>query len=278
MQPMVGFVMSTSPILIGLAGGSGSGKTHLAKQIQLMAGEEYVSVLSMDQYFKSDASGDPRSVNFDHPSHLDLDLMIEYIGALRNGEPVRVPSYDFRTMRQTREAWVIEPITVVVVEGLFVLAEPIVGLLDFTCFLDVADDQRLLGRILRDSAERDSTIEHIVDRYQRFVRPSYSVFVAPTRQNADVVVDFTYRRALFTRLLVHIVQDYSRGYLDLGALSKELRAETYSLGYRSDQSIMPASVDIRRLGLAYPDAMLPTAASRDPDGAMDLYISADPEA
>jgi len=270
-------ILANPPILIGLAGGSGSGKTYLAKQIQHMVGESAVSVLSMDQYFKTEVSGDPGSVNFDHPSHLDIDLMIDHLSALKRGETPRVPTYDFRTMRQTRDAVELSPKTVVVVEGLFVLANPIVDLLHFTCFLDVAEDQRLLGRILRDTAERGSSIDRIVDRYQRFVRPSYAVFVAPTRQNADIVVDFTYRRALFARLLVHIVQDYDRGYLDLNSLASELRAESYSLGYRPEEVIMPATVDIRRLAQAYPEASYPEAAPPDPNLAMKLFLSAQSE-
>ena len=194
------------PVLIGIAGGSGSGKTYLAERAATDVGSDRVAVLSMDRYFRSEGPGsDPNLVNFDHPGHLDIDLMIRHLRSLRRGKAVWLPSYDFVTRKQAARADRMEPKPVIIVEGLFLLAEPVVSLMDLTCFLHVEPDQRLLGRILRDTHERNATVEEIVDRYQRFVRPSYQVFVEPTAQNADILVDFTYRRAFFAELLVHII-------------------------------------------------------------------------
>jgi uridine kinase len=160
-------------------------------------------------------------------------------------------------MTQSPAALVVEPLPVILVEGLFVLAEPFASLLDMAFFLDVADDQRLLGRILRDVIERDAAIEEIVDRYQRFVRPSYQVFVEPTKYNANVVVDFTYRRALFGALLTHIVRDYVAGVLDLGDFLRHIGPERFGLGFDVNESFMPVSVDIRELAKAYPESVRP---------------------
>ncbi len=214
----------------------------------------------MDQYFRSTTDCDSKNLNFDHPNHIDLALLGIHLSELRAGRAIKAPTYDFVRRQQVLDVIEIQPRPVIIVEGLFVLSTPVLDCLDMTCFLDVADDQRLLGRILRDLKERADSIEQIVDRYQRFVRPSYHVFVAPSRQNADVVVDFTYRRALFTRLLAHIVQDYAHGTVDLVTLLKELKGESYTLGYRADESIMPIGIDIRRLAEAYPEYAFPGAS------------------
>lgn len=242
-----------APILIGIAGGSGCGKTYLAREVQREAGSEKIPVISMDQYFRSDQGLEARdNINFDHPGHLDFRLLIRHLRALKSGRPIKAPSYDFESMRQTPEAVLIEPRPVILVEGLFVLAEPAVELFDLTCFLDVDPDERLLGRIVRDLRERGTTIEEILDRYQRFVRPSYYVFVAPTAQNAQVVVNFTFRRAFFSQLLIHVVRDYVQGGFDLGKLVKDVKGEDFHLGFRPDAGSMPFSTDIFRLARAYP--------------------------
>lgn len=250
------------PVLIGLAGGSGCGKTYLARQIRERSRPGDVSLLSMDQYFRTESRCDAANVNFDHPAHLDLELLIGHLQLLRSGKPARVPAYDFRTMRQTAEAATVEPAPVIVIEGLFVLAKPVVDLLDLTCFLDVADDQRLLGRILRDVEERDATVEHIVDRYQRFIRPSYNVFVAPTKQNAHIVVDFTYRRELFKEMLVEFVNDYVGGRIEISDYLARLNRESYRIGFRAEESVMPLSIDIRELA----KAMARAVPTPPPDG------------
>ncbi len=244
------------PFILGIAGGSGCGKTYLARTIAESVGREHVQVLSMDQYFRSN-HGDERAVdiNFDHPAHLDFELMVDHIKALRKGKPVTAPLYDFREMARQKKAMAVEATPILIVEGLFVLAKPMAELFDVTCFLDVDDDQRLLGRIMRDVPERGSTIEEIIDRYQRFVRPSYQVFVAPTKQNADVVVDFTYRRILFTKLLGLLLAETIRTGFDLKALVKEMRVECHHLGFTPTGGEMPVSVDILKLAKDYPESL-----------------------
>lgn len=247
--------MVKRPFMLGIAGGSGSGKTHLARQVVRDLGEANASLLSMDQYFRSPEPGmDPRDINFDHPAHLDFDQMCRDLETLRAGERAVSPSYDFRTMCRTGESLPIEPTSVVVVEGLFVLAKPMVDMLDVTVFLDVDADQRLLGRILRDTRERGSNIIDLVDRYQRFVRPSYDVFVAPTRQNADIVVDFTYRRELFDSMLILLLRSFVEGRLEMTAFVQALRAEGSHFGFTPRNGSMPATIDIRKLAQAYPES------------------------
>jgi uridine kinase len=260
------------PLLIGVAGGSGSGKSYFAREVRAHVGLESVSVVSMDQYFVTEDHGSRRDVNFDHPSHLDIDLMISHLRHLRKGHAVDAPAYDFRSMKRLDKGFHVEPRPIVIVEGLFVLAHPIVDHLDLTCFLDVEQDQRLLGRILRDVEERDATIEEIVDRYQRFVRPSYHVFVAPSMQNADIVVDFTYRRHFFMHLLSTWLSSYISGEIRSEDLIGHIRSETYALGYRPQESYMPMAVDIRQLAKAYPQNAYPAAAPAEPQGEPRLFL------
>ncbi len=255
------------PILLGIAGGSGCGKTYLSKKIRDEVGREFVSVLSMDQYFVTRTSDEvnPNHINFDHPAHLDFEIMIKHIETLKQGKEILAPSYDFRTMIQKQASIKIKPTPIILVEGLFILAEPVVHLMDLTVFLNVDPDQRLLGRILRDLAERESKIENIVDRYQRFVRPSYHVFVAPTKQNADVIVDFTYRRAFFTQLLIHLVQQFSVGVLDVEKFMRTVRDETYQVRIRPEEGAMPLAVNILELAKAYPNTICPPVFEYEPE-------------
>lgn len=259
------------PILIGIAGGSGSGKTHLARQIRESM-PEHVATLCMDQYFRTEATGDPANINFDHPAHLELDLMLEHLEQLRAGTPVLAPAYDFHGMNQTRDAIEIAAKPILLVDGLFVLAEPFAAMMDMTVFLDVADDQRLLGRILRDSQERGATIPQIVDRYQRFVRPSYAIFVEPTKQNADIVVDFTYRRSFLSVLLRHIVQDYVAGTLNLREIAADARRDSYRLGYHAQDPVMPRSLDIRELARTFPETAVPAGVPTAPESQPRLFL------
>jgi uridine kinase len=254
----------TRPLILGIAGGSGCGKTYLAREIRETAGSENVAVLGMDQYFRDEGvtQGDAHRLNFDHPAHLDFDLLISDLQAIRNGDEVWTPAYDFESMTRTDRAVRIKPSRVVIFEGLFVLAEPLAGYCDLTCFLDVASDERLLGRILRDTRERGMNIEQVVDRYQRFVRPSYQVFVEPTKQNADIVVDFTYRRSLLTRMFCHLITDSIANVLDMNAFVANLRRESFAVGANFEAGFMPMTTDIIALSKAIPESIFPIDAGR----------------
>lgn len=243
------------PVLIGIAGGSGSGKTWLARRVCQLVGPG-VGLIETDQYFRTELSGDVRHVNFDHPSHIDIGQLVSDLGQVRAGLPVLLPRYDFLDRSQTPRADELGTCRVVLVEGLFVLSAPIVDLIDFSCFLDVENDQRLLGRLLRDLHHRRATVAETIDRYQRFVRPSYDIFVAPTKHNADVVIDFTFRRAYFTELLANMVGDVVERGLDVEAFLAAVHGDTYRLGYRLDEPVMPPTIDIRDLARVYPERTL----------------------
>jgi uridine kinase len=253
------------PLVIGLAGGSGCGKTHLAQELAEQIGEDNVLILSMDQYFCStdDPNADTSVINFDHPKHLDIQLLIKHVRLLCEGKNIYAPGYDFKNMTRI---WATDPTKskpIIILEGLFVLAQPVVGICDVACFLDVAADERLLGRILRDTRERGVTTEQVIDRYQRFVRPSYEIFVRPTKQNADMVVEFTYRRTLFTNMFAHLLKDYLAKSLSVEELVGTLRGTAYLPGVDRNEAYMPVTTDIELLGQAYPEKVTPVDTRRN---------------
>jgi uridine kinase len=236
----------------------------MAKEIAQAVGEENVLVLSMDQYFCStdDPRVDTTNINFDHPRHLDFALLVNHIQHLLEGKPVFVPGYDFLHMTRL---WATEPTSpkpIIIIEGLFVLAQPVVQMCDLACFLDVAADERLLGRITRDTDERGVTTEQVIDRYQRFVRPSYEIFVQPTKQNADVVVDFTFRRSLFTQFFTHLMKDFLACQVKTEEFVASLKRDTFIPGIDRSQSYMPLTTDILVLSKAYPESVTPTETIR----------------
>lgn len=248
-----------APVVLGIAGGSGCGKTYLARRLQSQIGADKVAVLGMDQYFRSLSAAErgigPRDINFDHPSHIDMPLLVEHLRALRAGQGVRAPSYDFREQLQRPAEIPVGPAPVVVVEGLFVLNAPVVDLLDLRVFLDVDADQRLIGRLLRDLDEREGDVRWNIDRYQRFVRPSHERFVEPARMRADVVVDFTHRRIFFQEQLTALVRDYVAGRFDMLALLRSVR----------DESVVPAR-----------DEPVPSIAPTAPGSPPTLFVGDNP--
>ncbi len=252
------------PIVIGIAGGSGSGKTYLANELARQIGEENVLVISMDRYFASldDPRIDPYEVNFDHPGHLDLQLLITHLRKFKEGKNVFLPSYDFNNMTRMWATNPQQPKPIIIVEGLFVLGFPIRQSIDFAYFLDVEADERLLGRIMRDIQERNASVNQVIDRYQRFVRPSYEVFVKPTRQNADLVIDFTFRRSMLTQLIANTLRDFLNSKMTTDEFVQSIRHDRFMPGVAGNASFMPMSLDLELLARTYPEKTMPIDSSR----------------
>jgi uridine kinase len=173
--------------IIGIAGGSASGKTTLARALAETVG---AALVAHDRYYHSASA----ATNFDHPEALDTARLIEDLRALRQGRAVRLPIYDFsRHARADEEHWeLVEPCRTVVVEGILVLAvDALREHLDATVFVEAPDDLRLLRRVRRDLSERGRTAEQVFDQYLATVRPMHERFVVPSRQHAHHVVDGT---------------------------------------------------------------------------------------
>ena len=179
-------------MVLGVAGGTGSGKTSVAESILAAVGRERLAFLSQDSYYRDVVWENPAQLhahNFDHPAAIDAPLMVTHLRALRRGEAVEVPVYDFVRHRRRAETARVEPRPVVLVEGILLFVEPAVrGLLDFKIFVDTDSDVRLIRRLKRDLAERGRTVENVLHQYLSTVRPMHLEFVEPSKRWADVIV------------------------------------------------------------------------------------------
>ncbi|MFN8388239.1 MAG: uridine kinase, partial [Anaerolineales bacterium] len=180
------------PLVIGIAGGSGSGKTTVAQTILSRVGRERIAFLQHDSYYK-DLSGLPpvqrAEINFDHPDSLESDLLIQHIASLRDGRPVQVPIYDFATDRRTGKTFTVEPCRVILVEGILIFVEPeLRKMFDVKIFVDTDADLRFIRRLERDITERGRTTESVIKQYQSTVRPMHLEFVEPSKRYADVII------------------------------------------------------------------------------------------
>jgi len=182
-----------TPLVIGIAGGTGSGKSTIARNIakELPAGA--MVIIDFDSYYRdrSDLTFEERSkLNFDHPESLETELLIQHIKDLRAGIPVQVPSYDFKTHSRVKVAQEFtNPTPIIVVEGILVFVEPALrALLDMKIFVDTDADVRVFRRIRRDIEERGRTFQSIRDQYYQTVRPMHLQFVEPSKRWADIIV------------------------------------------------------------------------------------------
>jgi uridine kinase len=180
------------PLVIGIAGGSGSGKTTVAQVILQRVGPDRIAYLQHDSYYK-DLSGLPPAqrdeVNFDHPNSLETELLIQHIASLRDGKPVEVPIYDFSTDSRTSRTFTIEPRRVIIVEGILIFTEAkLREMFDVKIFVDTDSDLRFIRRLERDIKERGRTTESVIEQYQHTVRPMHLEFVEPSKRYADVII------------------------------------------------------------------------------------------
>jgi uridine kinase len=186
--------MSTraTPLVIGIAGGSGSGKTTVAQEILNRVGPERIAYLPHDAYYK-DLSGLPpvqrAEVNFDHPNSLDNDLLMSHVEQLKAHKPAKLPVYDFSTHSRTSQSLLIAPRNVIIVEGILIFAEPeLRRLFDVKIFVDTDSDLRFIRRLQRDISERGRTTESVIHQYLKTVRPMHLEFVEPSKRYADIII------------------------------------------------------------------------------------------
>ena len=184
--------MSSTPIVFGVAGGTASGKTTVARQILDRVGARHIAYLPHDAYYR-DLSHLPMEQraqqNVDHPDALESDLLARHIRELRQGRPVPLPVYDFATYTRLPETVTVEPASVILVDGILIFAEPeLRGLMDIKVFVDTDADIRLIRRIQRDTRERGRTLSSVVFQYLDTVRPMDLEFVQPSRRYADVIL------------------------------------------------------------------------------------------
>lgn len=179
-------------MIIGICGGTGSGKTTIARKIVEAVGAPNVVLVEQDSYYRNlaDMPLDERhQANFDHPDSIDSDMLVNHLRRLKQNLTVEMPLYDFKTHTRSDRIEIIEPRPVVIVEGILIFAEPrVLDLLDVRVFVDTPDDIRFIRRLQRDIAERGRTTESVIQQYFRSVRPMHVEFVEPSKRNADVII------------------------------------------------------------------------------------------
>jgi len=180
------------PIIIGIAGGTGSGKTTVANVILDAVGRHRIAYLPHDAYYRDLTDLPPvqkAEVNFDHPNSLETELMIEHVKELKGGKAVDLPIYDFSTHSRTDKTIHVEPQRVIIVEGILIFAEKkLRELFDMKLFVDTDPDIRFIRRLQRDIAERGRTMSTVINQYLGTVRPMHLEFVDPSKRYADVII------------------------------------------------------------------------------------------
>ena len=184
--------MRKKPVLIGIAGGSGSGKTTVTRSIVNHFGEDSIVLIEQDSYYKdqSDKPFEERlKTNYDHPFAFDNDYLIEHLQQLLNYEPIDIPVYDYTVHTRSEEVIHIEPKDVIILEGILVLEdERLRNLMDIKLYVDTDADLRIIRRLLRDTKERGRTMDSVIEQYVSVVRPMHNQFIEPTKRYADIII------------------------------------------------------------------------------------------
>jgi len=204
----------TGPLIVGVVGGSGSGKTTVAHAIAESV-EGGAMVLDQDAYYRDLAHltlEERRRINFDHPDSIDTELFVAHLEALAAGEPVDKPTYDFAAHTRAAETVRIEPGPVVVVDGILLFVDPrLRRMFDLRIYVDVADDVRFIRRLLRDLTERGRSLESVIEQYLDTVRPMHLEFVEPSRRHADVIIpEGGQNRVGIEMILAHVQRELAR--------------------------------------------------------------------
>ncbi|HET7707194.1 MAG TPA: uridine kinase [Thermoanaerobaculia bacterium] len=181
-----------TPIILGIAGGTGSGKTTVARSIYDRVGRDRIEWISHDSYYRNFDALTPEErhkINFDHPDSLETELMVRHLDALSKGSSVEVPVYDFTTHARRTETQRVEPRKVIIVEGILVLAEPdLRKRIDIKLFVDTPADIRFMRRPTRDIRTRGRSLESVIEQYITTVRPMHEEFVEPSKRYADLII------------------------------------------------------------------------------------------
>ena len=185
-------VSSKKPIVIGIAGGTGSGKTSIAAKIMKTFKDKSVLLIQQDSYYHDQAHltfEERLEVNYDHPNAFDNDLLMEQIRQLQQYEAIEIPVYDYARYTRSNETVHVKPKEVVILEGILILEdEKLRNLMDIKIYVDTDADIRILRRMVRDIKERGRTIDSVIDQYLSVVRPMHNQFVEPSKRYADVII------------------------------------------------------------------------------------------
>jgi uridine kinase len=199
-----------SPIVIGVAGGSGSGKTTVVQRIVESLGDADVTVLDHDRYYRdrNDLRLEERALlNYDHPDALETDLLVRHVRALRGGQSVDVPRYDFTRHARLPDTARVHPRRALIVEGILIFTDAgLRALMDLKVFVDTDADTRFIRRLQRDVSERGRTMDSVIDQYQSTVKPMHLDFVEPSKRYADIIIPQGGHNAVAIDLLLTLIR------------------------------------------------------------------------
>ena len=180
------------PIFIGITGGTGSGKSTIAKEIYRQFGEDCIAMIEQDSYYKDQSHlsmEDRVKTNYDHPNAFDNNLLVSHLESLLNEHSIQKPSYDFSIHNRIEDTTKVEPKEIVIVEGILILEDPrIRELLDIKIYVDTDADVRIIRRMVRDINERGRTMESVINQYLNVVKPMHNQFTEPTKKFADIII------------------------------------------------------------------------------------------
>lgn len=204
-------------LVIGIAGGTGSGKTTVVRKIIESLPKDEVAVLPQDSYYKDNAHiplEERLGMNYDEPASIEWQLLCKHLLALKNGETIEMPTYDFITCSRLKETVTVKPREVVVVEGILVLTDKeLRDMMDVKVFVDADADERLIRVILRDCVERNRTPQMVIDRYRDMLKPMHELYIEPSKRYADLIVP----QGGANNVAIKLLTDYIRSLLPAGA-------------------------------------------------------------
>ena len=197
--------------IIGIAGGTGSGKTTVVKKIVEALPPHFVAVVPLDSYYNDTShmtEEQRRAINFDHPDAFDWQLLVKHVELLRNGVAVEQPTYSYLKCNREKETVHVEPKPVIIIEGIMALLnKQLRDMMDLKIFVDTDSDERLIRNIQRDCVERGRTVEMVIDRYHKVLKPMHEQFIEPTKKFADLIVPLGGEN----KTGIHILKKYIEG-------------------------------------------------------------------
>ena len=201
-------------IIIGIAGGTGSGKTTVVRKIMERLPQGEVGIISQDSYYK-DSSHIPleerQKINFDEPAAFDWDLLLKHLEMLKNGQSIEMPTYSYLTCSRQKETVPMGPHDVVLIEGILVLSDPrLRNMMDIKVFVDADGDDRLIRVISRDCIERGRTAEAVIDRYQKVLKPMHMLHIEPAKKFANIIVP----EGGHNEVAINLITDYIKSQLN----------------------------------------------------------------